>query len=500
MSISIEQYRACIGLHNCIRISSGGSLSVSIHFQVMYYFLSIVDNILKNLSAVGFCAKFILVFICMFNFIFDMAKNDKNSTDDHTTIHDIKGFKPLLYIQYYNSRIWFSCLVYCVSYIMKHSACTISRRGFQQCIKLVYKRLFKKKSKISGSINIYTIWLVSLNLILIFLTVPNIINPGPINDLNVVYHNADGFVNLQNKSPFPILYTSKIADFHGYIFSEKPDVVILNETWLKKPILDSEIFPNKSYKVFRRDRSNFSHPPDEKDPKKFKRLGGGVVIAFRSDLDVTTTEYKITRGGIAKAEILSVVVGSKSAGKLCFSTLYRVGTLGTENLAEVKRHLMSISKSKSIHKHILLGDFNLSKTSWPDAQSTCGLEQSFIEMFNDLGFEQMINEPTHIAGNTLDLLLCNQPNIIHDIQILARNSICNSPHYGIKFKVKINCKRLKSRKRRVYNFKKADFKNIKNELSRLPWDSIFSDNDDIDTLLSKFETIFSPYVIDTFQK
>ena len=86
-----------------------------------------------------------------------------------------------------------------------------------------------------------------------------------------------------------------------------------------------------------------------------------MIIAFRSDLDIISSEYKISHGGVAKAEILSVVVKSKTAGKVCFSTLYRVGTLGDDNLTEVTRHLKSVSKSNSIHQLILVGYFNLSK-------------------------------------------------------------------------------------------------------------------------------------------
>ena len=57
--------------------------------------------------------------------------------------------------------------------------------------------------------------------------------------------------------------------------AKKPNVVILNETWLKRPFYDSEIFPHNSYKVFRRDRSNFSHPPDKNNPKS---LNHKVVV------------------------------------------------------------------------------------------------------------------------------------------------------------------------------------------------------------------------------
>ena len=266
-------------------------------------------------------------------------------------------------------------------------------------------------------------------------------------------------------------------------------MVILNETWFKKPILDSELFPNKSYEVFRRDRSNFSHPPDKNNPQKFKTQGGGVIIAFRSDLDITSTEYEISQGGIAKAEILSVVVRSGSASKTCFTTLYRVGSLGDENLIEVKRHLNSISRSKTIKKHIIVGDFNLSKTSWPDGNTACSIEKGFIDLFNDLGLEQLISVPTHIAGNTLDILLCNQPHILSNIEVMARDSICSSPHFSIKFKVKLNCKRLKPIKRKIYNFRKADSKAINHDLSNIPWDSILIDND-INDALNKFETIF----------
>ena len=75
-----------------------------------------------------------------------------------------------------------------------------------------------------------------------------------------------------------------------------------------------------------------------------------MAIAFRSDLEVSVTEFKL-KDGLAK---------------VCFSTLYRVGTLGAENLREVKKHLQTIAATKSINKHILIGDFNLCKTSWPD--------------------------------------------------------------------------------------------------------------------------------------
>ena len=176
-----------------------------------------------------------------------------------------------------------------------------------------------------------------------------------------------------------------------------------------------------------------------------------MLIAVRSDLDATCTLHKI-KDKSAKAEIISVNVVSGLGKSVCFSTLYRVGTLGVENLNEVKRHLTSISKSKSIKKHVLIGDFNLSKTRWPEGDTSCSIEQGFLNLFHDFDFKQHIRQPTHDYGNILDLLLSNCPDIISDIEILNKDLVCRSDHFGIKFKVKTFCKRLKSPKRKIYNF------------------------------------------------
>ena len=125
-----------------------------------------------------------------------------------------------------------------------------------------------------------------------------------------------------------------------------------------------------------------------------------MAIAVRSDLDVDSALFKI-KGKSALAEILSVVLTSKSGKKICFSTLYRVGNLGAENLSEVKRQVLSISSSKSLHKHIFVGDFNLPNISWPSGTSTCSDEKGFLEIFDDFCFLQLINEPTHILGTHL---------------------------------------------------------------------------------------------------
>ena len=488
MGISLNVYRARIGLRNCYKCKTTG-------FREPKYCTGlspISDLIFKLASAACVCFEYILSFVCFLDFI--LGYFQKSYCGHTTTKFDnlSKNSSSQIvnnHLQLTEIRIVFSCLLFCLLYAIPVLINYIFIYGFTASFGLIYSRLFRKKSIGGCIINMYSIWLFAMNFFLIVATIPNIINPGPIHELNVIYQNVQGFVNLRAKSPSPCLYTSKVVNFQGYLFHEKPDVVVLNETWLKETILDSEIFPNNSYKVFRLDRSLKSHPYCENDPNKFKQNGGGVAIAFRSDLDVTTTEFKL-KDGLAKAEIISVVVASGSGPKLCISTLYRVGTLGAENLCEIRRHLQSVAASNSINRHILIGDFNLYKTSWPDGISSCSLEAGFIDLFDDLCLEQFLNIPTHKCGNTLDLLLSNSSEVVSNIEILPKDAVCSSDHFGIKFKIKLKCKRLKSPKRKIYNLKKADFKSINRDLSRIQWDNIFS-NCNSDTALEKFDSIFT---------
>ena len=202
-------------------------------------------------------------------------------------------------------------------------------------------------SKIKTLIDFISLWTTLLNLILIVLSNPSIINPGPPKDISVIYQNVRGFVPFSCLGDSIMsLSTDKIIEFQSYIYNEKPDVVILNETWLSKEHLDNEMFPNDTYTVFRLDRSKRTHPPDPLDPKKFKARGGGVLIAVKANIEVETMKINSK----SKAEILSVSLKNSSTN-ICITTCYRVGTLGEQNLNEIKKHLKNIASIKKYKAH-----------------------------------------------------------------------------------------------------------------------------------------------------
>ena len=186
-------------------------------------------------------------------------------------------------------------------YLYKRITFIIKR--YLNCYQLLsLKKLSKLKTSFITTFGYFLSYLIiAFNLLLIVVCYPGILNPGPI--ISGLYHNVRGFVPFRElNEAVPPLSTSKLQDFHSYLFSKNPGLVILNETWLTNEHFDNEIFPNNSYKVFRSDRSPKTHPFDPLNPQKYRKRGGGILIAIKSDLNI---ESKMV-GTRCKAEILSI--------------------------------------------------------------------------------------------------------------------------------------------------------------------------------------------------
>ena len=317
--------------------------------------------------------------------------------------------------------------------------------------------------------NSLLIWLLlCLNLVLLVMCNPGILNPGPAKPFSVMFQNVRGFVPFSKLGvEHPPLDVTKTLEFQDYVHNNKPDLVILNETWLTSSHNDNEILPNTAYKIFRLDRSPRSHPMDPANPTKFKRRGGGVLIAIRSDVAVESKLVNLKCG----AEILSIELKFGANNIFCISSLYRVGTLGENHRNEVNNYLRKLASSRKYKKHCLIGDLNLSNTSWPEGDTNVELERGFVDLFNDLGFEQLIDRPTHERGKVLDLLLTNVPRLVSNVNILSKNEVCSSDHFGITFNLG-EVKRTSPPKRKLFNFKRANWDSLNSDLKRANWDRI----------------------------
>ena len=74
---------------------------------------------------------------------------------------------------------------------------------------------------------------------------------------------------------------------------------------------------------------------------------------------------------------------------------------------------------------MLAGDFNLPNITWEEGlgslNSTPAYRQEFnslyIEIMNDFGFKQLVNQPTR-ENHILNLVLSAQPDVTHNIYII----------------------------------------------------------------------------------
>ena len=102
----------------------------------------------------------------------------------------------------------------------------------------------------------------------------------------------------------PVLDNTKLFELQANISYYKPDIVILNETWLKDSIIDNEILLSQHYKIFRCDRTVDTYPPDPSNPKKFRKNGGGVLIAAKADIVYLTKTKKF--GCVGRGDLTSL--------------------------------------------------------------------------------------------------------------------------------------------------------------------------------------------------
>ena len=134
-----------------------------------------------------------------------------------------------------------------------------------------------------------------LNILLIGIVNPSLLNPGPSN-LKIYYQNVQGLIPFYELDKQQLDKT-KVYEINSYINQNKPHVIMFNETWLKKSVGDREVIEDPVYKVYRLDRSKVSHPPDQDNPNKYRKYGGGVLIAFRTDIkDIESKRLSARKG------------------------------------------------------------------------------------------------------------------------------------------------------------------------------------------------------------
>lgn len=265
---------------------------------------------------------------------------------------------------------------------------------------------------------------------------------------------------------------TKTSKFFRNLCSHDYDMVIITETWLLDSIADAELFDDR-YVVFRRDR-NYSATA--------QIYGGGVLIAVRRDIAVTTQPTFHS-----SAEDLWLTVSLKQRGtndviKLNLCVIYLCHENGgfshTQQLQNFLNKLSDIVMRLSSNRFLLVGDFNLSGIGWvPNTAGESYLDATNLSTYSEmllvdemitLGFNQF-NGILNKHGRILDLVFSNDSVLVTDCSDDSLVPI-DQHHGALNIELMFaEFTPLNSAANVKYLFNKGDYEAINYEISKIDW-------------------------------
>ena len=310
-------------------------------------------------------------------------------------------------------------------------------------------------------------YICSLAKSLIARTQPNIMNPGPgetPNKINIVYCNVNGLIHMQSmRGDQPQFQISKIKELRGYLSTYLPDIVLVNETWLNKHVQDGEVFSDKYYSMFRKDRT-------KSDMEKYgKSGGGGVMILTKNTIGVEVQQINTK----TELPIVSILLKPSHSAPICLSTLYRYDYSGLDFFKDVETYYTGLMKK---YKNVtILGDLNLNTVrDWDLPVSSSSIHEEYIHLFNTLGIKSLVNEPTHKDGGILDLLLTSSEHLFSNVSVIE-GGLLKSDHFTIQCQLAIKKVRPKYNVTKKFAFKRANWEALDEELLAENWLQRFGD-------------------------
>ena len=94
-----------------------------------------------------------------------------------------------------------------------------------------------------------------------------------------------------------------------------------------------------------------------------------------------------------------------------FNLVYRPPSAPSESVAELANIISEAKKNE-----VFIGDFNLPGLDWGGGGGNGrGRDTIFVEAVENAFMQQLVDFPTHIKGNTLDLVITNIPERIEEV-------------------------------------------------------------------------------------
>ena len=239
--------------------------------------------------------------------------------------------------------------------------------------------------------------------------------------------------NVQGLVPKTV--PSKVPFINDVLHENRSLFINLTETWLGKH-KEAELQIN-GYKIFKSSRNH-------KGRSSRGRLSGGVASYIRNDFALTFESILEFSNGVVEVQCLY----SKKM-HLAIINLYRQpdNKIHRSTCKEFYQAIKKVSDTISALQDplpdiFMTGDFNLPHVDWSNCSTTSGISSDEKKMFeilqsfaNDYFLTQVITQPTHFQGNTLDLVFTNNKELIFNYQCVE--TLKSTSHHKI---VEVNTK------------------------------------------------------------
>ena len=218
---------------------------------------------------------------------------------------------------------------------------------------------------------------------------------------------------------------NKTSSIREYILSHNFDVVALTETWLgttsdKKCL--AEMIP-EGY--------DLKHVP-----RSTSTIGGGIALIFKSNIQVEVKHKKISRYNQFEGMVCDLQVNKYSFSMII---LYRPPPSKRNDLkvSSFFEHFQSLLEQDFKDNLLLVGDLNFHLDVSTDSNA-----KKLLNILHLNGFRQLVHEPTHSKGHTLDVVITRDGyDFVCDLQV-SDPALCNDQgnlagdHFAIHFKIK----------------------------------------------------------------
>ena len=151
--------------------------------------------------------------------------------------------------------------------------------------------------------------------------------------------------------------------------------------------------------------------------------GEGVGCIYRTSVDVkeipskkcTTFDHIVLKLQYGKETLKAIII-------------YKPDGVYSQKFHSEFTELLTIQLARDSFKPLVLGDFNIHVNTPEEASA-----RKFLETISAFDFNQHVNFPTHLLGNTLDLIITREDLGITN---LSTDSTVRSDHQAILFKLK----------------------------------------------------------------